>query len=84
MKNYNQTINQDVKDGSLDGEPKNNLELFKRALAEALEAKFHKIEEESKDIQMPPLSKRYKIGMNRLFSEHVGGSFLPFPEEEED
>ncbi len=31
---------------------------------------------------MPPISKQYKIQMNRLFRERVGGSFLPFPEED--
>ena len=39
-----------------------------------------KIEKEIKDIEMPPLSKRHKIRMNRLFRERVGGSFIPFPE----
>ncbi len=39
-------------------------------------------EEEIKDIEIPPPSKRHKIRMNRLFRERVGGSFLPFPEED--
>ncbi|MBQ9086415.1 MAG: hypothetical protein IJY47_04430 [Clostridia bacterium] len=39
-----------------------------------------KNEEEIKDIEVPPPSKRHKIRMNRLFRECVGGSFLPFPE----
>lgn len=38
--------------------------------------------EEIKDIELPPYSKRHKIRMNRLFHERVGGSFLPFPEED--
>ena len=37
-------------------------------------------EEEIKDIEIPPPSKRHKIRMNRLFRERVGGSVLPFPE----
>ena len=37
-------------------------------------------EEEIKDIEIPPPSKRHKIRMNRLFRERVGGTFLPFPE----
>jgi len=41
-----------------------------------------KIEEERKDIEVPPPTKRYKIRMNRLFRERVGGSYLPFPEED--
>ena len=36
--------------------------------------------EKIKDIKIPPLSKRHKIRMNRLFRERVGGSFLPYPE----
>ena len=39
-----------------------------------------KNEEEFKEIDLPPLSKRHKIRMNRIFRERVGGSFLPFPE----
>ena len=34
-------------------------------------------EEEIKEFSR---SKRYKIRMNRLFRERVGGTFLPFPE----
>ena len=34
------------------------------------------------DIKIHPPSKRHKIQMNRLFRERVGGSFLPFPEED--
>ncbi len=41
-----------------------------------------KNEEEIRDIEVPPPSKRHKIRMNRLFRERVGGSFLPFPEED--
>ena len=41
-----------------------------------------KNEEEIKNIETPPPSKRHKIRMNRLFRERVGGSFLPFPEED--
>ena len=43
---------------------------------------IQKQEEEIKDMELPPLSKRYKIRMNRLFRERVGGAFLPFPEED--
>ena len=39
---------------------------------------FDPINEE--EIELPPLSKRHKIRMNRLFRERVGGTFLPFPE----
>ena len=39
-----------------------------------------KIEEEIGDIEVPPLSKRHKIKMNRMFRERVGCSSIPFPE----
>jgi len=35
------------------------------------------LKEEIKDIKV---SKRYKIQLNRLFRERIGGSLLPFPE----
>ena len=59
-----------------------NLELFKRALSEGVAAKISKIEEETKDMKISP-TRRHKIRMNRLFCEHVGGSFVPFPEEDD-
>ena len=59
-----------------------NLELFRRALSDAAEMEIRKTEEEIKDIEVPPPSKRHKIRMNRVFRERVGGSFLPFPEED--
>ena len=59
-----------------------NLELFKQALLEAMENKISHTESEISDIEIPPLSRRHKIRMNRLFRERVGGEFLPFPEED--
>ena len=57
-------------------------ELFKRVLSDMADLEIRKIEEETKDMEIPPPSKRHKIRMNRLFRERVGGSFLPFPEED--
>ena len=59
-----------------------NLELFKQALLEAMENKISHTEAEISDIEIPPPSRRHKIRMNRLFRERVGGTFLPFPEED--
>ena len=59
-----------------------NLELFKQAFLEAMENKISHTEAEISDIEIPPLSRRHKIRMNRLFRERVGGTFLPFPEED--
>ncbi len=86
MSNYGKMTIQDVE--NINGEnsfrcmSNKTRELFRCALSEALDLKIHKIEEEVKNIKTPPPSKRHKIQMNRLFRERVGGSFLPFPEED--
>ena len=54
--------------------------LFKRLFAEALDKKFRKLDEELKNVELPPPSRRHKVAMNRLFREQVGGSFIPYPE----
>ena len=59
---------------------KNNRELFIRALSDAGESKIKRMDEEIKDMEMPPMSKRHKIRMNRIIRERTGGAFLPFPE----
>ncbi len=86
MINYNKITKQDVKnindEDFLVGTSNEKRELFPCALSEGLDLKIHKIEEEVKNIKTPPPSKRHKIQMNRLFRERVGGSFLPFPEED--
>ena len=43
---------------------------------------IRKLDEEIDGMVMPPLSRRHKIRMNRLFRERVRDSFLPFPEED--
>ena len=60
-----------------------NRELFKRALSEAMDSKIHMIEEKIKDKELTPPSRRHKLRMNRLFREHVGSSFVPFPDEDD-
>ena len=86
MSNYSQITNQDVEnindEDIFEDMSNENCELFKRALSEVMDSKIRKIEEEVKDMEIPPLSKRHKIRMNRLFRERVGGSFLPFPEDD--
>lgn len=57
-----------------------NIALFKRALAEAMEEKNRESEEELKDEELSAPSKRHKIRMNRIFRERVGGSYIPYPE----
>ena len=84
MSNYSKITKQDVEDINDDdffeGMSNENRELFKQALLDAADSEIRKIEEEFKDIEIPPPSKRHKIRMNRLFRERVGGTFLPFPE----
>ena len=81
MSNYDKTTNRDAENTNeeelFDAMSNESLKLFKRALSEALTAKIGKIEEEIKDMETPTQSKRHKIGMNRIFRELVGGSFIP-------
>ena len=67
---------------NFDGMPNENIELFKRAISEAMDLKIQEIDEQIRNVELPPLSKDYKARMKRLFHKHNGGSFLPFPEEE--
>jgi hypothetical protein len=53
---------------------------WKQALSEAVKAEARNMEEENEDMALPPLSKRHRIQMNRLFREQVGNTFLPYPE----
>ena len=70
---------EDKNNGNLSkSESSENRELFKRALAEAIEMKIRK-EEEGIELTAST-SRRHKVRMNRLFRERVGGSQLPFPE----
>ena len=84
--NIDQPNEQNIENGICDNPNKNvsqaNLELFKQALIEAIENKIKRAEAEISDIEIPPPSRRHKIRMNRLFRERVGGTFLPFPEED--
>ena len=59
-----------------------NIELFKRALTDAMEIKLSKMEKEIENVEIAPYSTQHKKRMNRLFRDNVGGSFLPFSEEE--
>ena len=77
MRHHNQKNNQDVEDTEEDFMSD---EVFDRLLYEALKMHIENIKVESSDIEIPTPSKRYKIGMNRVFRERVGGDFLPFPE----
>jgi len=40
------------------------------------------MDQDSESTRLPMPSKRYRIKMNRLFRERVGGSFLPFLEDD--
>ena len=86
MNNHSNMTNPDVEnineEDSFESMSNESRELFKRALSEVMDSKIRKIEEKTKDMEIPSPSKRHKIRMNRLFREQVGGSFLPFPEED--
>ena len=59
-----------------------NRRFFKKALSEVITAKINEIDEKTENKESPSSSKRHKIRMNRIFRERIGGSFLPFPEED--
>ena len=61
---------------------KENLELFKRAINEALSLKFDEIVAEAEG-ELPEPSRRHKLEMNRILREATNGSFIPFPEVDE-
>ena len=86
MTDYNQDIKRNDEDVNsedfFEDTSTESRELFKRALSEAIDSKIRESEEEAIAMEMPPVSRRHKIRMNRLFRERVGGSFLPFPEED--
>ncbi len=86
MKDYDKITNQydenTEDDDFFEGMSNENRELFIRVLFEVEDEKIRKFNEKYKDFERPPPTKRHKIRMNRLFRERVGGSFLPFPEED--
>ena len=86
MSNYGKKKKQEVEETDdndfFEGMSDETRELFRRAAFKVVDEELRQIEEEMKDVVMPPPSKRYKIRMNRLFRERVRGSFLPFPEED--
>lgn len=46
-----------------------NRELFKRAISEAMDLKMQEIDEEIKNVELPPQSQDHKTQVNRLFCE---------------
>ena len=56
------------------------LELFRRALVEALESHWRR-ELATGDPMPKEPSSHHKETMNRIFREEVGGSFQPYPGE---
>ena len=57
INNYSKITKQDDENFSADMANENR-ELFKRALAEAMDLKIRKLLEETKDIEIPPPSRR--------------------------
>ena len=79
MMNCNQNTNQDTKNindaASFESKLNEELELFRRAIYEALDLKIRKIEEEIKDIEIPPLSERRKKWVRRIIPERAATFF---------
>ena len=59
-----------------------NQSLLIDVLSDIADQEIRKLDEEIDGMEMPPLSRRHKIRINRLFRERVRDSFLPFPEED--
>lgn len=60
--------------------PKEHRELIKYALKKMAIDEIRIIKKQTSDMELSPPSKRHKIHMNRFFREHIGSSFLPYPE----
>ena len=84
MKDYIKKAKKQIEDTEdadlLDELSEDRLELFHSALIEEVYAQLQKFDKEAEDIELLSPSKRHKIRMNRLFREHIGDTFLPFPE----
>jgi hypothetical protein len=79
---YDENIEEDEDDDFFASMSKESRERFIRVLFEVEDEKIREINEKYKDFERPPPTKRHMIRMNRLFRERVGGTFLPFPEED--
>ena len=85
MGKYNKIKNQDLENtdddddlfGNMSEEDRNR---FWRGVFADSDSELQQIEEEAKNMELLPYTRRHKLRMNRLFRERVGGSFLPFPE----
>ena len=79
MMNCNQNTNEDTKNindaASFESKLSEELELFRRAIYEALDLKIRKIEEEIKDIEISPSSERRKKWMRRIIPERAAAFF---------
>lgn len=75
-----EAVSEDCEDDLFDGMSPEFRELFTCALDQVIEEEMRRLDEETKDIEVPPPSRRHKIRMNRLFRERVGSTKLPFPE----
>ena len=84
MKDYCKKAKKQIEDTAdadlFDELSEGRLELFHSALIEEVYAQLQKFDKEAADIELLSPSKQHKIRMNRLFREHVGDTFLPFPE----
>lgn len=58
------------------------LELFKRAISEAMDLKIQEIDEQIRGVELPSLSKEYKAQIEPQLCEHNHGSVHSFPEQD--
>ena len=62
--------------------PKYNDKQLEALIRKAMVAMAAEGADDVENMEPLPYSRRFKIKMNRLFRERVGGTFLPFPEED--
>ena len=82
-KKTNQNIENTEDENFLDTTEEEKPDRFDELLLEVGKRIFLEAEPDMKDcadVEMPPLTKRHKRRMNRLFRERVGGKFIPHPD----
>ena len=79
QKNENQK-NKKISENSLNDFLNEESKFLKEIFLKSANDRLDNIDEKIENIKIPRLSRRFKLKMNRLFREQVGGSFLPYPE----
>ena len=74
-----QNVNKDTETNTC-GLPIENQVMSKNVFRNVVENETQMVDGRTKNMEVLLPSRRYKLKMNRLFRERVGGLFLPYPE----